>query len=214
MQSFSNKSTIAAVILAAGSSTRMGTPKQLLLYQGQSLLRRITETAIAAGCQPIFVILGAYMEQIQSQVSDLPIQVVENRAWQTGMGSSIRCGIQALLSHTHPVEAAILLLCDQPFVSPQLIQKLESIHSSTCSSIIASRYQNTIGVPALFHATLFSELIDLPASEGAKTVIQRYLNTVIAIDFAQGAIDVDTPENYQQYLGEKLEIQATVSSND
>lgn len=196
----SSQNAIAAVILAAGASTRMGTPKQLLLYQGQSLLRRVTETAIAAHCSPIFVVLGAYSAQIRCELRDLPVQVVENLEWQRGMGSSIRHGIQALIETSPLVEAAILLLCDQPFVSVPTIHQLESVYRSTNNPIIASSYQNTIGVPALFHSTLFLELTGLTQAEGAKKVIQRHINSVVTVEFPQGAIDLDTPNDYQQFL--------------
>lgn len=191
---------IAAIILAAGASTRMGTPKQLLPIQGRSLLRSIIDTAIAADCRPIFVVLGAYIEQIQEEVKDSLVRVVENREWQRGMGGSISSGIQALLTHSPEIEAVVLLLCDQPFVSPQLIQKLKSIYYSTHQPIVASTYQNTMGVPALFNFTLFPELLELDRREGAKTLIQRHINSVTTINFPEGAIDVDTPQDYQQYL--------------
>ncbi|MGL5878470.1 MAG: nucleotidyltransferase family protein [Xenococcaceae cyanobacterium] len=193
----SSKGAIAAVILAAGASTRMGTPKQLLLDRGQSLLRRVTETAIAAHCSPIFVVLGAYSDRIRCELKDLPVQVVENLEWQKGMGSSIRHGIQALMKTSPIVEAVILLLCDQPFVSAQTIHQLESVYRSTNHPIIASAYQNTIGVPALFDSTLFLELTRLTQAEGAKKVIQRHINSVVTVEFPQGAIDLDTPNDYQ-----------------
>jgi molybdenum cofactor cytidylyltransferase len=191
-------SKIAAVILAAGASTRMGTPKQLLQVQGQSLLSRIVKRAIAAKCSPIVVVLGAFSEQIQGEVNNLPIQIVENRDWQMGMGASIRTGIEALLDYE--LEAAILLLCDQPFVSSQLIQNLQSLYRSTNQSIIASMYQDTIGVPALFQAKLFPELVQLDQLEGAKKVIQRHLSSTTTVDFPEGAIDLDTPRDYQALL--------------
>jgi molybdenum cofactor cytidylyltransferase len=197
MQIDRSSSQIAAVILAAGASTRMGTPKQLLQWHGKSLLRSITETAIAADCDPIIIVLGASGDKIQAEVSDLPVQIVTNPEWQTGMGSSIRTGIQALVDRNMDVKATILLLCDQPFVSPQTIWQLRSIYDATHQSIVASSYQNTIGVPALFDRHLFSELLKLHQLEGAKTVIQRYLNTVETIDFPQGSIDLDTPQDYQ-----------------
>jgi molybdenum cofactor cytidylyltransferase len=200
MPSNHNNSQIAAVILAAGASTRMGRPKQLLPWQGRSLLRSITETAIAADCRPIIVVLGACSEQIRGEVCDLPVQVVENPEWQTGMGSSIRQGIQALLHRNTAVEAAILLLCDQPCVSQQTIQQLQSIYRLTNRAIVASAYQHTVGVPALFQAKLFPELIDLDQLEGAKTVIQRHLDGVETLDFPQGMIDIDTPDDYQWLL--------------
>ena len=200
MQPSKEQGAIAAIILAAGTSTRMGTPKQLLQFQGRSLLRWVTETAIAAHCHPILIVVGAYRHQIQGEVTDLPVQIVENGDWQTGMGSSIRTGIQALLNSNIATEAAVVLLCDQPFVSPQLIQQLKFHHDSTPHHIIASMYQNTIGVPALFNAALFPELAALSGSQGAKTVIQQHLYTVFTVDFPQGAIDIDTPNDYQQCL--------------
>ena len=155
MQIDRTPSQIAAVILAAGASTRMGTPKQILQWRGKSLLRSITETAIAADCDPIIVVLGASGDRIQAQIIDLPVQIINNPQWQTGMGSSIRNGIQALLDRNPNVRAAILLLCDQPFVSPQIIWQLRSVYDATNQSIVASRYQDTNGVPALFDRQLF-----------------------------------------------------------
>ncbi|WP_310483615.1 nucleotidyltransferase family protein [Chamaesiphon sp. VAR_48_metabat_403] len=209
-------SQIAAVILAAGASTRMGTPKQLLEWQGRSLLRSITETAIAANCDPIIIVLGAssdsakrrHSQRIQAEIIDLPVQIVNNPEWQTGMGSSIRTGIQALLvqlcctggNRNMDVNAAILLLCDQPFVSPQIIRQLRSTYDATHQSIVAASYQDTIGVPALFDRQLFPELLKLTCAEGAKVVIKNHLNATVTIDFPQGSIDLDTPQDYQQIL--------------
>jgi molybdenum cofactor cytidylyltransferase len=189
--------SIAAIILAAGASTRMGYPKQLLPFQGQSLLRAITKTALAANFDPIIVVLGAYIAQTQLEVINLPVQIVENRDWQRGMGASIRSGMQAL---PIGIDAVTLLLCDQPFVSAQLLNDSKSLYSATHHPMIASAYQDAIGVPALFDASFFSELAQLDQLEGAKTIIQRHPNAVSTIDFPQGAIDVDTPDNYQHIL--------------
>jgi molybdenum cofactor cytidylyltransferase len=204
MPSDLSSSKIAAVILAAGASTRLGKPKQLLQWQGQTLLRSIAETAIAADCSPIVVVLGAYNEQIRAEVSDLPVQVVENSRWQMGIGSSIAAGVQALLHHSNTVSAAILLLCDQPLVSWQTIQQLKSIYYFTNKPIVASSYQNTIGVPALFQAQLFPELVKLQPFAGAKSVIQRYLDVVEILDFPSGEVDIDTPQDYQWALSNFL----------
>lgn len=194
------KSSIAIIILAAGASTRMGKPKQLLEYKGRSLIQHTVEVAIASVCHPIIVVLGAYSDRIKLEISDLPVRAIENHQWQTGMGSSIRYGIQALMKISPSVEAAILLLCDQPFVSVQTIHQLESVYRSTNHSIVASTYQNTIGVPALFDSRLFLELTRLTQAEGAKKVIQRHLNSVATVEFPQGAIDIDTPDDYQNCL--------------
>jgi molybdenum cofactor cytidylyltransferase len=203
-------SQIAAVILAAGASTRMGTPKQLLEWRGRSLLRSITETAIAADCDPIIVVVGAssdsakrrLRQRIQAEIIDLPVQIVNNPQWQTGMGSSIRTGIQALIDLNPAVEAAILLLCDQPFVSSQTVWQLRSVYDDTHQSIVAARYQDTIGVPALFDRQLFPELLALDRLAGAKIVIKNHLNAVATIDFPQGSIDLDTPQDYRRILSD------------
>jgi molybdenum cofactor cytidylyltransferase len=188
---------IGIVILAAGASTRMGTPKQLLLYQGRSFLRHTVEVAIASVCRPIVVVLGACAQQIQPEVSQLPVQVVENGQWTEGMSSSIRAGIKAL-SAAGSMEAAVLALCDQPFISSQIVNQLVETYQTTGKPIIASEYTGTSGVPALFSQTFFSELTALKGSEGAKQVMKKYAHQVFGIPFPKGAIDVDTPKDYEQ----------------
>ena len=190
--------TIGAVILAAGASTRMGTPKQLLYFKGRSLLRHIVDVAIAQECEPIVVVLGAHAEQIRYQVSQLPVMVVENQDWDLGMGASIRVGVNAVNNLTKNLEAVILLLCDQPFVCSHVLNQLVEIYHTTHKPIIASEYAQTLGVPALFSRELFSELMNLDAEKGAKQVIQKYKHLVFSVPFEAGAIDVDTPQDYER----------------
>lgn len=177
----------------------MGTPKQLLLHQQHSLLRHTAEVAVASVCRPIVVVLGAYAEQIKHEVSQLPVQVVENLQWSDGMSSSIRAGIQALNSQPNKVEAVVIALCDQPFISAQIINQLVEAYQTTDHLIIASEYAGTLGVPALFSHNLFSELTTLPEAEGAKQVIKRYRQEVFLVPFPKGAIDIDTPKDYEQF---------------
>ncbi|MEH1812607.1 MAG: nucleotidyltransferase family protein, partial [Nostoc sp.] len=165
------KSTIAIMILAAGASTRMGTPKQLLLYQGRSFLQYITEIAIASVCQPVVVVLGANAEQIHPQIKQLPVRVVKNSDWACGMSTSIKSGIELLNNLPQKIEAVVITLCDQPFVSPQIINQLVDTYYSTKKPIIACEYGDTLGVPALFSQTFFSELAALKETSGAKKVI-------------------------------------------
>jgi molybdenum cofactor cytidylyltransferase len=190
--------TIGAVILAAGASTRMGTPKQLLYFKGHSLLRHTVEVAIAQECEPIVVVLGAYAEKIRNEVIKLPVVIVENQDWHLGMGASIRVGINAVNNLSKNLEAVILLLCDQPFVCDRVINQLVEAYLATRKPIIASEYAHTLGVPALFSHELFSELINIDVEKGAKQIIQKYSHLVFPIPFAAGAIDVDTPEDYEQ----------------
>src|SRR4028118_1557934 len=109
-----NSSTIGLIILAAGASTRMGTPKQLLTYRGCSLIRHMAEVAIASVCQPIAIVLGANGERIKPEISQLPLQIVENQQWQEGMSSSIQVGLEALLAVNQHLDAVAIALCDQP----------------------------------------------------------------------------------------------------
>ncbi|MBN3879301.1 MULTISPECIES: nucleotidyltransferase family protein [unclassified Nostoc] len=194
------KSTIAIMILAAGASTRMGTPKQLLLYQGRSFLKYITEIAIASVCQPVVVVLGANAEQIHPQIKQLPVRVVKNSDWACGMSTSIKSGIELLNNLPQKIEAVVITLCDQPFVSPQIINQLVDTYYSTKKPIIACEYGDTLGVPALFSQTFFSELAALKETSGAKKVINNNLNEVFSIPFPLGDIDIDTPKDYEQLL--------------
>ncbi len=189
--------TIGAVILAAGASTRMGTPKQLLYFKGRSLLCHTVEVAIAQECEPIVVVLGAHAEQIRNEVSQLPVVVVENQDWYLGMGASIRVGVNAVNNLSENLEAVILLLCDQPFCD-RIINQLVFAYHTTRNPIIASEYAQTLGVPALFSRELFSELMNLDVEKGAKQVIGKYSHLVFGVPFPAGAIDVDTPEDYER----------------
>ncbi len=187
--------TIGIIILAAGASTRMGKPKQLLLYQGRSLLRHITEIAIASKNQPIIVVLGANAEIIKPEICQLPVQIVENLQWASGMSSSIQTGVNALGQN---VEAVVITLCDQPFVSPEVINQLVEAYRLTPKAIVACEYADTLGVPALFHHTFFSKLANLKQGEGAKQIINKYINQVTSVPFLEGKIDIDTPDDYEQ----------------
>ncbi|WP_373529797.1 NTP transferase domain-containing protein [Nostoc sp.] len=188
------KSNVAIIILAAGASTRMGKPKQLLPYQGSSLLKHTIESAIASVCKLVIVVLGANAQQIRSEVTQPSVQVIENPQWNLGMSASIRSGILSLES----VDAAVIAVCDQPFLSSEIINLLVEAYYSTGKPIIASQYAETLGVPALFSQIFFSELAALGENVGAKHLINRHLNEVFSVPFPLGAVDIDTPKDYEQ----------------
>ncbi len=197
MQSLSPK--VGLVILAAGASTRLGQPKQLLMYKGRSLLSHAVEVAIASLCQPIVVVLGYLAEQLQLELAEYPVQIAQNRSWIEGMGTSISVGVQALTELPTNIEAVILMVCDQPFVSAELLNHLVTQYTSTNCQIVASAYGATRGVPALFSQTQFLELISLNADQGAKQIIKRQKDKLIEVPFPAGEIDIDTLDDYQQY---------------
>jgi molybdenum cofactor cytidylyltransferase len=198
------RSAIAIIILAAGASTRMGKPKQLLLYQGRSLLQHTIESAIASVCTPIVVVLGANVEKIHRDINQYSVQIVENPQWNLGMSTSIRSGILALANYSESVHAAVITVCDQPFISAEIINSLVSAYHSTGKSIVASQYAETLGVPALFSSKFFAELANMNESIGAKHLLRKYRDQVFAFPFPQGKIDIDTPQDYENLQANKL----------
>jgi molybdenum cofactor cytidylyltransferase len=187
---------IGIIVLAAGASKRLGKPKQLLLFQGETLLRRAAKTALASGCRPVFVVLGANAESLKQEIEELDVETVENSDWQSGMGASIQTGLQELLKSYPNLAGVILTVCDQPFVTAELITELARNFQSTDAPIVACYYKNTIGVPALFSRRYFPELITLKADNGAKKIIYEHLENVIKIPFESGVTDIDTEQDY------------------
>ena len=186
--------TTGAVILAAGSSSRMGSPKQILHYRGESLLRRAALAALGAGCAPVIVVTGAHAELSRRELHGLDVREAFNPHWETGMASSIRAGLEGVVNSD--VAAAVFTLCDQPHVTAEVISALIEAHRITGSTVVASTYGGSFGVPALFGRSLFPELATLEGAAGAKQVIQRHASNAHSIPFAGGEVDVDTPEDY------------------
>ena len=189
-------SSITVIILAAGRSARLGSPKQTLTYRGKSLLQHSIDTAIESNASPVIVVLGSGKETIEKELDRTQIFILENRNWESGMASSISCGISNLQTIAPNSEAAILMVCDQPFVSAALLNDLMNKHKESGKAIIASSYEYTLGTPALFHKSLFSELSALEGESGAKSLIKKYHLQTASISFDQGSIDIDTRENY------------------
>lgn len=192
-------SGVGLIILAAGASTRMGTPKQLLQYRQQSLIHYVIEQAIASVCRPVIVVLGANAERIIPAVELLDACIVENLQWSVGMSTSIAVGIEALNEIKPDVEAVVLMLCDQPFVTTQTINQLVEVYQSTGKHIVASEYAEIWGVPALFNRSLFSKLNTLSGEAGARQVIAQDAQEVFSIPFPEGATDLDTPKEYEEF---------------
>ena len=189
--------SIAVIILAAGRSARLGSPKQLLSYRGKTLLQHTIDTALESQASPILVVLGSGKDAIKKELEQKQVFILENSSWESGMASSISCGITNLQELAPESEAAILMVCDQPFVDAKLLNNLITKHKDTRQSIVASSYANTLGTPALFHQSLFSELLVLEGESGAKSLIKKYSLQTGFVSFDQGSIDIDTRENYR-----------------
>ena len=187
---------VALLLLAAGASTRMGFPKQLLPYHGRTLLRHAAETAVATGCAPIVLVTGALHHELVVEVGGLPIQSVHNADWETGMASSIRTGLAAVAG-ANPV---LIMLTDQPLVTPELLKQLVVQQQQTQALIVASAYGDTLGVPAIFDKTMIPQLLQLYGQQGANRLIAALGNAVGRVPFPAGLLDVDTPEQYAALL--------------
>lgn len=195
---------VAAVILAAGASSRLGRPKQLLTLNGQSLLRRTVEAATKAGCAPVVVVLGAHAEQLAGEVDDsAAVQTVVNARWAEGMGTSLASGVAALEAAAPNVCAVVVLLCDQPQVSAEVVRALVETFFVSGKPIVASEYGDVRGAPCLFARSLFPELGTLSGDVGARKIIARQAAEHVAVvPFAGGQEDVDTPNDWRRLAGD------------
>ncbi|HVG31816.1 MAG TPA: nucleotidyltransferase family protein [Pyrinomonadaceae bacterium] len=196
----SNAVSVGAVVLAAGSSSRMGSPKQTLQFRGESLLRRSALAALGAGCFPVIVVTGAHSELSRRELDGINVREVLNALWETGMASSIKAGVEGLVSADADIAAAVLLLCDQPHVTADIISNLIAAHQTTGRIVIASTYGESFGVPALFGRTLFAELAQLEGVDGAKQVIKRHASEAHFLPFQGGEVDVDTPDDFSRLI--------------
>lgn len=190
---------IGLIILAAGASVRLGTPKQLLNFRGETLLRRIARESLASRCRPVVVVFGAEIDKFTTELKDLDVFIAKNPSWKSGMGSSVKAGLEKLLEIKKSAEAVVLTVCDQPFVTKQVINELVKTYRTTQAPIIASAYQETLGVPALFSKKLFPRLSELENSGGAKQIIRQFQAETKSLPFPAGAIDIDTPQDFAKF---------------
>lgn len=189
------------ILLAAGSSGRLGRSKQLLPFQGKTLLQHLIDEAKASPTAPIIVVLGANADLIQQQLVTDEIEIAINGDWEKGMASSIGYGINALLKVNPLIDAAILMTCDQPFVSTQVLNELINTHRKTGNPIITCGYDETTGPPALFHQSIFPELLQLTGDKGARKIVEEHPDKVSTIPFPEGNIDIDTAADYERLSG-------------
>jgi molybdenum cofactor cytidylyltransferase len=196
-----NGSNVGIVLLAAGNSSRLGRPKQLLQYGNQTLLRHCLRIANEAEASPVVLVLGAQAETIKKEISGIEAHVVVNDDWEEGMASSIRSGIKKLGEISSSAEGVVLMVCDQPYVTSTLLNNLLTAHQKSGKQIVACAYAGTFGPPALFHKSLFPELLQLNGDVGARNVIKQHADAVEVIPFPEGTFDVDTEADYEKIKG-------------
>jgi molybdenum cofactor cytidylyltransferase len=195
------------IILAAGASTRLGRPKQLVPFAGRSLLRHGAATALASVCRPVAVVLGAQADRLETELTGLSVTIVKNSKWETGISSSIHAGLAAMTLRggdggAGDVNSIVIMLCDQPLVSSGLLDRLVEVQGLTGRGIVAAEYGGTVGVPALFGRQYFAELAALTGDRGAKGIMARHAADVERVPFPQGSLDIDTEEDCQRLRAE------------
>ena len=189
---------IGAIILAAGASRRLGRPKQLVKYAGETLLARAVRLVREAGLARVVVVLGAECEAIAAAVDLSDVRVVRNEDWKQGIASSIHAGLRTLEEVTPDADGALILTCDQPRLSVAHLQALVAAFDAQDGlGITASEYAGGIGVPAIFPQGMFTELCALSGDKGARTLLKE-ARVVMRVDFPGGEVDVDTPEDLEK----------------
>lgn len=187
------------IILAAGTSSRLGTPKQLLIYKGKTLLQHILEIATDVNAGTVVAVLGANGDLILKEiVLSKKYHMVINDSWSEGIASSIRCGLNTLLQLNPTCNGAIFAVCDQPYITATLLNDLIKTQQETGKYIAACSYADTLGTPVLFHKKLFPELLKLEGDNGAKKIIKKYPGSVVSFLFPEGKVDIDTSADYEK----------------
>ncbi len=191
---------LGVIILAAGGSTRMGEPKQLLKINGKSLIRKTVETAMELEPVSVLVVLGHVFQKIQSELAGLNVGIVNNKDWQKGMAGSLRIGVQKMLENE--VQAVLILVCDQPHISSDYLKRLYESFQAKDKLAIASFYNSIKGVPAIFNVEVLKKINTSQGDFGARHLIKELAqkNQLAFIPFLEGAIDLDTPEDYARFL--------------
>lgn len=182
-----------AIILAAGASTRMGSPKQLLTIAGRPLLLRTIDATLASPAWPVVVVLGAHAEKIRPLLARLPVLIAEAPDWSEGMAASLRTGVTTLRQFSRALDGALVALCDQPAFSAAVIAQLVAAQCLTGRTIIAARYSGRNGAPALFLRQHFETLARLTGEAGARELLNGDPARIASIDLPALAQDLDTP---------------------
>src|SRR5579863_9021823 len=181
----------AVIIPAAGGSSRLGRPKQLVEFAGEALVRRTARAALESGATQVIVVVGSGAAEVTAALAGLAVQIVENPAWRDGMGTSLRCGADAL---NPDLDAALITLCDMPLVTAELIAQLAQAVAAGDPPLASAKYDSHFGPPCAFHRSKFQGLRSLDGDSGARAILSS-AQDVAVFDFPGGSLDVDTPED-------------------
>jgi len=185
---------VAAIVLAAGASSRLGQPKQLLMLGGETLVARAIRLAGEAGASPVIAVLGAHQERIGAAINPGSAIPVVNSDWPQGIATSIHAGLRALEKCAPQASGTLILGCDQPRLTTEHLRALLEAFSAQGSSVIAaSGYAGVGGVPAVFPRAVFADLLALRGDHGARALLTQSPCPPTLLPFPGGEVDIDLP---------------------
>lgn len=187
---------VAAIVLAAGESKRMGSPKALLSFNGKTFIRGVVDLLTAGGLSPIVVVLDAYAEQIQNDVERLKVLVTINHGYRTGQLSSLQQGLECMRRHN--VTGVLVFPVDHPAVKAETLKAILDRFVSTRAPIVVPTYKGRRGHPVVFSSALFDELMNAPAEMGARAVVWQHAKDVVEVATDDCGImqNIDTLRDY------------------
>ncbi len=191
---------IIHVILAAGASTRMGEPKQLLPWSSSTLIEHAIAQSLAVSNNKAYVVLGAHYDLIYQKISHLPISIIRNLDWESGMGSSISKAITVILQENVSCDGVLISLADQPLIDAKHLTSLIQIFEQQNHKIVASGFEGISGVPAIFSNNIFKELQELDKDFGARKIIKKYKDALAVVDASAISVDIDTKIQYNEMI--------------
>jgi molybdenum cofactor cytidylyltransferase len=192
---------IVAVVLSAGESSRMGRPKALLPIDGQTFIERIVAALKQTRVGKIIVILGHNASELQPKISHLPVEILINTDYKLGQLSSLQLAVRHL-QLDYDCDGMLVHLVDHPYLTPALVQEMIRRFYETKKRIIVPKFHGKRGHPVIFSRELFAELLSAPVDQGAKAVVNAHRADTLEIETEEAgiALDIDTPELYQQHV--------------
>lgn len=197
------RQNIAGIILAAGGASRMGEPKQLLNWNGEPLIRHIVHKALESNIKSLYIITGAYRNQVRNVVKDLPITIVHNSSWKIGQSTSVKTGIRALHKN---IEAVIFILADQPFMNKSILDALIDAYRETQKPIIIPTINHLHTNPVLFARKTFDELLKLSGDIGGRKLFHSFDSLILPWTDKKLLLDIDTNEDYKHLTKMQTEL--------
>ncbi len=193
---------VAAIVLAAGASQRMGRPKQLLPVGDKTMLKHLVDVVRASSASPIIVVLGHRASEMKATLQEGDVEIVVNEDWEAGLSTSVQAGLRAVAPE---VQAALFVLADQPALTAEVIAQIVEHYRRTRGLIVVPTYGGRRGNPVLFDRALFPALMQVEGDQGGRSLLSRYPSKVeeVAVSSAGVLVDIDTPDDYQRLMNNR-----------